>query len=482
MANMGHIDSIRALADDERERWAVPALELVAVAGGKVLLADAFGLRDVAAGLTATPRTLFHHGSTGKAFTGVLAGTLVDAGLLDWDRPVREYLPDFRTHESLLGDRLTTADLLSHRSGMLRHEFTWVANPSWSRGELVRRLRYLPSNAGLRTTFGYSNLAYVTVGHLIGTLTGSTWEAQMRERVLGPLGMDRTVTAVAEARAAEHAQPYVMSPENGTADGSRWTAIPWRESDPIAPAGGIISCATDIARWLLMHLQNGEVDGRRIISAESLTRTRRLHTPIDGPGQDADIWFYGYAFGWLVGTYRGRKLLWHNGGIDGFRTEMVLLPDDGMGVASCSNILASDLPFSLVYHTLDVLLGAEPKPWFDTLFAAQAQRPEPPSLETVAGTRPSHPPAEYTGTYSHSGYGTLHVTANGESLRVRLGEMATEVNHRHYDTWTVAYAPLDGSWPLTFLTDAGGAVHAAEIPLEPALPPIRFERDATETV
>jgi CubicO group peptidase (beta-lactamase class C family) len=478
-------NGLRAHAQAELDRWSVPALELVAVKAGEVVLADAFGLRDVATGLPATPNTLFHFGSTGKAFTGVLAGTLVDAGLLEWDRPVREYLPDLRLHESLLGDRITTADLLSHRSGLPRHEFSWVLNPSWSRAELVRRLRYLPSSTDIRTTFGYSNLAYTTVGHLIGVLTNSSWEEQMHERVLAPLGMGRTVTSVDAAQAAEHAQPYLVTPpagETAPRDGAtRWTSIPWRQSDAIAPAGGIMTCAVDAARWLRMQLGGGEVDGTRVISSDALARTHRLHTPIDAPGHDERMWFYGYAFGWLVGTYRGKKLLWHNGGIDGFHTDIALLPDDGIGAAACSSVLNSSLPISIVFHTLDVLLGVEPKPWGDELFAAQENRPTPPEPARVEGTQPSHTLDVYAGEYTHPGYGSLVVSSDGNALRVCLGEFDLDTRYRHYDTWTVAYPPLEEGWSLTFLHDADGAIAAAEMPLEPTLAPIRFERVRDET-
>lgn len=468
-------DNLLADAAAELETWHVPALEFVAVRNGEVLHADGVGLRDLERQLLATPNTLFHHGSTGKAFTGALAGTLVDAGLLEWDRPVRDYLPDFRLHEGLLADRITIADLLSHRSGMARHEFVWLANPSLSRAELVRRLRYLPSNLDLRTTFTYSNLAYVTAGHLIATVTGSTWEEQMRQRVLAPLGMTRTVTSVAAAQAdADHAQPYaLLTGEDGEL---HLRPIPWRASDQIAPAGQMISCATDIARWLLFQLSDGEVDGKRIISAGALARTKTPHTPFDIQGPDPDIRFHGYAFGWILGTYRGRRLVWHNGGIDGFKTDIALLPDDNIAVAVSCNVLTTEMPFGLAFHTLDVLLGEEPKSWSENLRVQSAAAPTPETPAVVEVTKPSHPLAAYAGTYEHPGYGSLQVAERDGTLAVRLGELEVETSYRHYDTWTLHYEPLDSSWPLTFLTNADGAIDAAEIPLEPSLTPIRFER------
>jgi CubicO group peptidase (beta-lactamase class C family) len=480
MGTMVDPDKLRSQAVAELERWQVPALELTVIQDGETLLADGIGLRDVEQNLPAGPTTLFHHGSTGKAFTGVLAGTLVDAGLLEWDRPVREYLPDFRLHDAALGDRVTLTDLLSHRSGMVRHEPVWLANPSLDRAELVHRLRYLESPLDLRTTFSYSNLAYVTAGQVIAAVTDSTWEAQMRQRVLDPLGMERTVTSVDEARAREHAQPYGILPRGRSSRGGR-RAIPWRRSDQIAPAGQMISCAVDMARWLRLQLGDGEVDGRRIISAETLAATKHISTPIDAPGPDPDIHFYGYGFGWLLGTYRGRRLVWHNGGIDGFKTDIALLPDDGIAVAVSCNVLDTNMPFAFAFHVLDMLLGEEQKPWSENLLAAQRQAPREPKPAVVPGTRPAHPLADYAGTYQHPGYGTVQVEVRGRGLSIRLGEVDLTSRYRHFETWTVSYPPLDESWPLTFITDAEGQVSAVEIPLEPLTKPIRFEAVAKET-
>lgn len=473
MVSMMKIDELRARAMDELECWEVPGLEFVIVQDHETLLAEGFGLRNVEQRLPATPETRFHHGSTGKAFTGVLVGTLVDEGLLAWDRPVRDYLPDFRTHDSVLSDRVTVADLLSHRSGLARHEWAWLANPSLSRAELVHRLRYLDSKLDLRATFEYSNLAYVTVGHLIASVTGSTWEEQMRRRVLEPLGMSRTVTSVDEAQSVEHAQPY-------GADVPR-TPIAWRRSDQIAPAGQMISCALDVERWLRLQLGDGEVDGRRIISPAALAETRQLRTPLDVPGPDPDIHFYGYGFGWILGTYRGHRLVWHNGGIDGFKTDIAMLPDVGIAVAVSCNVLQTELPFALVFQTLDMLLGEAPKSWSEKLRGADAGEPAPSESVVAPCTRPPHALEGYAGAYEHPGYGVLHVEVQADALHVRLSELDVTARYRHYDTWTLEYEPLQTCWPLTFLTDPDGRVYAAEIPLEPSIAPIRFEARAKET-
>ena len=172
------------LIEPELARWKVPGLELAIVKGDDVLFAGGFGTANVATGAPVEPTTLFHHGSTGKLMTALLVAILVEEGLLDWDRCVREYLPEFRLIDPVLTERVTVRDLLAHRTGVGSHDFMWLANPSWARPELVRRLRYLDTAHDLRTEFVYWNCGYAVVGHVIGAVTDSTWEEQLRLRVL----------------------------------------------------------------------------------------------------------------------------------------------------------------------------------------------------------------------------------------------------------------------------------------------------------
>ncbi|HVL81516.1 MAG TPA: serine hydrolase domain-containing protein, partial [Actinomycetota bacterium] len=370
MADRLDLDELRELVAKELERWRAPGLELAVVLDGEVVTAEGFGLRDLAAGLPVTPHTLFHHGSTGKAFTSFLVGTLVDEGLLGWDRPVREYIPDLAFGDEAIGSRVTVRDLLSHRSGLPRHEWVWLANPGWPRSELVRRLRHLEMSRDLRQSFQYSNLGYVAAGYLAGQVAGSDWETSMDERVFAPLGMSRTLTSVERARSSDDfARPYAL------VDGEV-RALPYRPSDPIAPAGQVLSCAQDMARWLLCHT----TDGSGAISPGAL---REMHTVQMGTGPALDnpsmphIRFHGYGLGWVVGTYRGQDWVFHNGAMDGFRTEMAVLPSVRAGVVVCANFThTSGLPFALLQHVMDRILALEPGPWLDEAFERDARMRE----------------------------------------------------------------------------------------------------------
>jgi CubicO group peptidase (beta-lactamase class C family) len=484
-----HLDeaALHDLIAPELERWKVPGVEVAVVRKGEPVFAGGFGTPDASSGRPVTSATLFHHGSTGKSFTALLAAVLVDEGLLEWDRPVAGYVPDFRLHDAVYTDRVTTRDLLSHRSGLPRHELMWVANPSWDRAELVRRLRHLELNRDLRTEFQYCNLGYVAVGHMIGAVTGSTWEEQLRARVLEPLGMSRTVASLDAARElGELALPY------GERDGEI-AEVPYRPIDASAPAGQVISCAADSARWLQFQAGGGELEGERLISEETFAQTRSIQVPVQFPTilPDQAGWgptWLGYGLGWMVCTYRQRQAIWHSGGIDGFSTMVMVLPEDRSAVLVSANTGNGSFTMALLLDLVDRVLGAEPRPWQDRLFtqfeqATAAEREQQAKRRVVPDTSPSHPLRQFAGTYEHPGYGVLQVDAGSgpNELSMRLGELDLAVEHRHYDTWAARYEPLEIDFSVTFLTDAEGDVTEAWAGLEETVPPIRFARSREES-
>ena len=229
------MQSIERFVVEQLAAWEVPGCAIAAVRNGEVVLAAGWGRRDLAAELPVTSGTLFAIGSVTKAFTAAAVGALVDEGLLEWERPLRDYVPDLRLHDAVVTDRLSVADLLSHRSGLPRHDLTWVGHPSLSRAELVRRLRFLPLSQDLRQQFQYCNLGYLAAGHVVDVLSGTPWEEFVRARLLAPLGMDRSNLSVDNLTAdPDHAAGYerrrgVMVP------------VPPRPVTAMAPAGAINS-------------------------------------------------------------------------------------------------------------------------------------------------------------------------------------------------------------------------------------------------
>ena len=203
------MDSIEQFVAEQLAVWEVPGCAIAAVRDGDVVLATGWGQRDLAAKLPVTSDTLFAIGSTTKAFTAVAVGALVDNGLLEWERPLRDYLPNLRLQDLVVTDRLSVVDLLSHRSGMPRHDVVWLGFPDRSRTELVGRLRFLPLSKDLRQAFQYCNLGYFLAGHTIEVLSGESWEEYVRTRLLTPLGMSRSNLSVEEMGSdPDHATAY----------------------------------------------------------------------------------------------------------------------------------------------------------------------------------------------------------------------------------------------------------------------------------
>ena len=472
------MESIGQFVTGQLAAWEVPGCAVAAVRGGEVVLAGGWGLRDPAAGLPVTPGTLFAIGSTTKAFTVATAGALVDDGLLEWDRPIRDYLPDVRLHDPVVTDRLTVADLLSHRSGLPRHDLVWLGHPDRSRADLVHRLRFLPLSRDLRLEFQYCNLGYLVAGHIVEVLAGTPWADFLRSRLLAPLGMGRSNLTAGDMQAdPDHASAYER--RRGAV-----VNVPARLVTAMAPAGAINSCAADMARWLLAQLGGGQVDGKTVMSPGTVARQHTPHMLLPEDRTFPASTRHAYGLGWMIGRYREHRLAEHGGAIDGFQTECMLLPDDGIGVAVLTNTSSSAMAPVVAYRVLDELLGLEPIDWFSDFkarfdAAATGSREARGARRVVPGAALPRPLDAYAGDYQHPGYGTLTVTCDDGTLRPRLGTMDLSLAHRHYETFDLEWHELGDQphiFPLMFLSDPDGDITALTVPFEPATGPLRFDR------
>jgi CubicO group peptidase (beta-lactamase class C family) len=462
--------------------WNVPGLAVAIVKDGSVVLAKGYGLRNVRSNLPVTTDTVFAIGSSTKAFTTMAMGMLVEEGALDWDVPVTKYLPRFALKDTFAGERMTPRDLVTHRSGLPRHDLAWY-NAALSRAELVERLPYLEPNAGFREKFQYQNLMYLTAGYLAGEVAGTSWEDVLRTRILEPLGMKNSNFAVSESqKTPDFATPYTLR-KKAPID------VPFRVIDAVGPAGSINSTANDMAKWLQLHVGGGVVDGRRVVAARQVQEMHRPQMVIQSfPGmfEDTEIQQPSYGLGWFVESYRGKKRVHHGGNIDGFSTMVSLLPDDGIGVVVLSNLNATPLPTIVARHASDRMLGLEPIDWNGRALTrrevaekASAVASKAAGEERKTGTAPAHTLDEYAGEYSHPAYGSVVVTRQGAGLAARFHDIPIRLNHWHYDTFrgdvedeTLAEVKLF----FQFFTDGQGEVDRVTVPFEPAVEPIAFRK------
>jgi len=476
----GALEGFDAFAEATLKEWTVPGAAVVVVKDGAVVLARGFGLRDVARRLEVTPQTLFAIGSSTKAFTTLLLASLVDEGTLDWDTPVRAYLPSFALYDTVATERMTPRDLVTHRSGLPSHDPMWYNSPL-SRREIVDRLRYLRPSQDFRAAWQYQNLTYITAGHLVEQVTGHTWERLVTERIFQPLGMERSNLSVDRlTQASDHSLPYQ------DVDGQPGE-IPFRNVDVLGPAGSINSSVADMAQWLLLHLGDGRRGDRWIVSEGQLAQ---LHAPqmVMATGDKVPTHYKeaphaSYGMGWFVQPYRGYDMIHHGGNTDGFSAMVAFLPTENSGVAVLSNRSDNPTPVILALNIFDRLLDLDQVPWNERakemdagLREAADKGKEQSETDRVAHTRPSHNLDAYAGDYEHPGYGVMSIARDGAGLKAAYNGLDIALTHYHYDTFEAAHDLFAVPPKALFSTNSKGGIDGISVPFEPTTPDIVFKR------
>src|SRR5947209_13075159 len=181
-------DDLEQFVPTQMQKWKVPGVAIAVVQNGQVIYSHGFGLRDVKSNLPVTTKTIFAIGSISKSFTSLSMGMLNDEGKLDWDKPVRQYLPEFQMNDPVASERMTPRDLISHRLGLAGHDLIWYSS-DFSREDMVRRLRFLQSDHDFRSGYRYNNLLVMTAGYLVGRVSGQSWEDFVRQPGFDPLQM-----------------------------------------------------------------------------------------------------------------------------------------------------------------------------------------------------------------------------------------------------------------------------------------------------
>lgn len=431
----------------------VPGAAVGILRDGKVAHLKGYGLRDVKRRLPVTPDTLFATGSISKSFTALLAASLVDEGKLEWDRPVREYLPWFRLHDPVATDLITVRDMLAHRSGLPRYDFLRWAVPL-ERAELVRRMRYLEPTVTFRGAFQYNNLMYVAAGYLEGVLAGSTWEQAVEDRIFTPLRMESSNTSVLESqKSPDHAKPHEVR-----AGEAQEVAFYNYQRFGVGPNGAVNATASDMLRYLQFHMSGGKVEGKQLVSAAQM---RQMHSSQVVIGDLSTT-----GLGWNIEAWRGRKLVCHGGSIVGFTAWMGFLPADDFAVVVLTNGDTA-MPETLGRELLENMLGSPPAPRTRRARAAALRAAPHP------GTRPSHELMDFAGDYLHPAFGPMQVQveAGNGSLRLVFPARTVGLKHYHYDVFSSAEG-----WLVQFTTDPAGEVAGVSVPLEPAAKPVVFTR------
>jgi len=474
------LEGLDAFVSEVMKEWKVPGLAIAVVQDGKVILSKGYGLRDVSRNLPVTPKTLFAIGSITKSFTVSVLGMLVDEGKLDWDKPVRDYLPGFQLYDPAASERITPRDMVTHRSGLPRHDYVWY-NANFTRKEMVERLRYLEPSKDLRSLWQYNNLMFMTAGYMAAQIARMKWEDLVRSRILVPLGMTSSNFSVYDSeKSPDFAQPYGKDKEEVK-------LIPFRPIDEIGPAGSINSNVEDMSQYVLFHLSKGKRGETQLLSESNAFQSQTPQMVISGAPTFPELGFNSYGMALLISAYRGHRLVEHGGGIDGFSALLSFMPQDGIGMIILTNLGGNPLPQILSFNVYDRLLGLEQIPWGQR-FKERQKKQEESEQEAKKkgytprreGTHPSHELKEYAGEYENPGYGIVRIELANDELRMTFNRMTSPLKHFHYDLFEIPENPLDPfqRMKVSFTTNLKGDIGSLSIPLEPNVKEIVFTRRA----
>jgi len=418
----------KAMAD-----WKVPGLAVAIVRGDSVIYARGYGVRKVGTTDAVNDQTLFEIGSSSKSFTATLVAIMVSDGKMRWDDRLTKYLPDLRLQDPVANAEITVRDALSHRTGLSRHDFSWMS-AGVSRDELLRRAQFIKPAATPRTRFIYQNVMYLAAGQAAGKAGGSSWDELLRTRIFTPLNMTSTLPVLrATDRVENLSTPHLTWRDTVQAKAHM-------DMDDIAPAGAIVSSARDMGQWLRFQINDGMYGGKRIVSSAALRETHSPQMLIGAgggvPGTDSLTRFNTYGMGWMVQDYRG-KLMWqHGGNTDGMTTAMGLLPDQKFGVVVLSNQHGSPLPDLLMRYLFDRELGAPVRDLSaETLARLTTQRRRADSVQRAqaalrtAGAQPPLALAAYEGTYADSLYGEAKVSVKNGLLVLERGAFTAPLEY-----------------------------------------------------
>ena len=455
----------------------VPGMAVAIVKDGKVVVAKGYGVRKMGDPTPVDEHTMFGIGSNTKAFTTAALAGLVDAGKLAWDDPVYERLPGFVMYDPYVTHEMTIRDLLTHRSGMGLGEGDLLFWPhsTYTREEIIYKLRFMKPASSFRSRFAYDNLLYMTAGQIIPAVTGTSWDDYIPQHIFAPLGMNNSNVSNAAFKAGDnYAFPHSL------VDG-KLQVIPFSVLDNAAPAGSINSCATDMAKWVQLQLNHGkfvdregrlfsEQQSKEMWTAQTILPTGNPPPPLAGLKTD----FADYALGWMLREYHGHKLVGHTGGVAGFVSRVMLVPDENLGVVVLTNAEQGGAFDSILLHVLDYYFHLPSTDWiggYKTIRDMQ-EKDAAETMKKAEGVRatdskPSLPLEKYAAVYNDAWYGPVTVRMETGGLVMSFDHTPTmtgDLQHWQYDTFKAHWRvrTIEDAF-VTFSLNPDGSIDSARM-------------------
>lgn len=458
----------------------VPGIAIGVLVDGHVVLNKGYGFRDLDRQLPVTEQTLFPIASCTTAFTSFILGQLVDEGKVSFDDPIRKYISEF-----LLSDQMTIRDLLTHRTGIEGNDPIWFFFDI-NRADVITLLQNLKPICDLRKEFRFNNFMYTIAGIVIERVTGQPWEEALSSRILIPLQMIHSNTSLEETQAVtDFSLPHAEI--NGDIK-----SIPFRSCPALNPAMGVYSNSSDIINWITLQLSKGTILNKKYINEKTLQEQHTVQIDFSRTSnQNEEIYYSGYGLGWYVGNYRGHLFLNSISKIDGFSSDISLLPEDKIGIIILTNS-SSDGKYvisSVRNYIFDRLINLQDIDWMSRTnelreFNKQSLQEAEQQFSNDKRMANSDTLKDYVGRYKHPAYGIIEIITKEDQLISFYGKEVIPFRYKSTDSFMVKFSELvpyaiNPIVDVTFFRNSLGNVIKLQIPFENYLlaKPIDFIRD-----
>lgn len=437
----------KTMIESWRVAYNTPGMSVGIIRNGEVVFVDGFGVIEEGKATKADKNTLYSIASNTKAFISASIATLVSEGKMNWDDRIQKYLPYFELYDPCVSEMMTVRDLLCHRSGLgtFSGDVVWYRS-NYTAEEVVKRVAELPQEFEFRNGYGYSNVMFLAAGEVIHAVTGKTWAVYVKEKFLDPLDMDRTITSTnAIATTSNVATPH--KPE-----GEKNNPIDWVNWDNMGAAGGIISSAEDMIKWMQFQLNNGIHGKDTLFTKREQTTMWTPHVNFPVSDRAREVYggrnFNGYGLGWGTTEYHGKQMVSHTGGYDGMYSAVTMLPTDKIGVVVLTNTM-DGIGTLLSYEIIDRLLGLPQQDWKNRginqdkgHWADRAARIKERMDARIVGTKPSMDGTAIAGLYRCPLFGDIRILEENGKLTidfVHSPQLKARLSHWHNDTYQLEW-------------------------------------------
>ena len=423
--------------------WKIPGLTTVVVKDSKVVFQKTYGVKNLKTKESVDEYTLFNMGSTTKAIISIALGILVDQRKINWNDKVREHLPYFELSDSYITEEARIKDLLTHNLGIDQADLLWTID-SVSTKKTISRLKYAKKIYPLRGGYEYNNVMYAVAGEVISSVSGEHWTTFVEKNILEPLEMTNTKTKASELFDwGNYVTPYLNDIEDGIIQ------MNYNLSDQIGAAGMIWSCSNDIQNYLIFLVNDGIFKSKSILSKNTFSYIFKPHILIPSssfyPTQKLTKpnWI-SYGLGWFQHDYKGMKLDFHTGSIEGLIAIAGIIHDKDIAVYVFANMDHAELRHAIMYKAFDLFaFNDNSLNWNKEVFSLYKELRNEEILandkqkeDRVPNTKHTFGLEKYTGDYKHEMLGNIYVRVVNNNLELNCNNfIKLNASHWHYDTF-----------------------------------------------